>query len=175
MAGTQPGEQRAERGMGLMCLVCFNLTKSTPQTSTGGTCKTGKSLGSNGKEKIILYAVWKNTCWPREHRGSVRGVNKMCVPCYLGCQHVHRHQYQRCSCWEGGEKARCAGHYTSFLTVASSVTHRAWEGTVAMADSAHSLVMIRLSPGAAEAVKPGEWKSRKEKVSVADSQGPRSP
>lgn len=67
---------------------------------------------------------------------------------------------------------------TLFLTAASSVTLRAWEGTVAMADSAHSahsLIMTNLSPGAAEAVKPGGWKSRKEKVSAADPQRPRSP
>lgn len=44
---------------------------------------------------------------------------------------------------------------------------------MAMADSEHSLVMTNLSP-CTEAVKPGEWKSRKEKVSVADPQRPRS-
>lgn len=55
------------------------------------------------------------------------------------------------------------------------VTRRAREGTAAMADSAHSLIVTSLSPGAAEAVKPGECKSRKEKVGMADPQRPRSP
>lgn len=78
------GSRGLKGGMGLICLVCFNSTKSSPPTITGGTCKTGKRLGSNGKKKVLLYAVWRNTYWPREHRGSVRGLNKMCVPCYWG-------------------------------------------------------------------------------------------
>lgn len=48
---------------------------------------------------------------------------------------------------------------------------------MAMADSEHSLVMTNLSPGTGEAVKPGEWKSRKEKSAwlIDRGQGPRSP
>lgn len=112
--------------------------------------------------------LWRSPHWPREHRDNVRGVSKMCVPCYPGlsaCAQASIMTLLMSGRWWGEV---C----WPLHLISSSVTHRAWEGTVAMTDSAYSLVMTNLSPGAAEAVKPGEQKTRKENVRTRWPWGP---